>query len=101
MMKGYWQAFVEPDDPMAVMRGKSGYVAEHRLVLARKLGRPLLASETVHHIDGDRGNNAPENLQLRQGRHGKHVVFVCCDCGSRNVKPAELDEANHQGNASP
>lgn len=82
---GYWKIWISQDDPMASMRGKAGYVKEHRLVLARKLGRPILDSETVHHIDGDKANNSPENLELRQGKHGKHVVMCCLDCGSRNI----------------
>jgi transposase-like protein len=83
--RGYVYAWVSDDDPMVSMRGTRSHVLEHRLVLARKLGRPLLVSETVHHIDGDKVNNAPENLELRQGKHGKHVVMCCLDCGSRNI----------------
>lgn len=83
---GYVYIWVADDDPMASMRGKfQQYVLEHRLVMARKIGRPLLPTETVHHIDGDRANNAPENLELRQGKHGKHVVMRCLDCGSHNI----------------
>lgn len=82
---GYWRVFVSLDDPMASMRNNTGYALEHRLVMARKLGRPLLPTETVHHIDGDVSNNSPDNLQLRQGKHGKHVVFRCSDCGSHNI----------------
>ena len=37
---------------------------EHRLVMARHLGRPLLVNENVHHIDGDRLNNDLSNLEL-------------------------------------
>ncbi len=69
---------------------KSGQVFEHRSVLAKHLGRPLEKHETVHHIDGDRGNNAIENLQLRSGKHGKGVVHQCADCGSRNVVSATI-----------
>ncbi len=87
---GYWRVLVDRTDPMAVMCGKDSYVMEHRLVMARKLGRPLLRSETIHHIDGDRLNNSPDNLQLRQGRHGKHIVMRCNDCGSHNIGPAPL-----------
>lgn len=82
---GYVRVIVGDDDPMSSMRLHDSYVLEHRLVMARKLGRPLLRTETVHHIDGDRGNNHPDNLQLRQGKHGKHVVMCCLDCGSRNI----------------
>jgi transposase-like protein len=87
---GYMQVFLPLTDPLACMRGFSGYVLEHRLVMARKLDRPLTPDETVHHIDGNPSNNAPSNLQLRQGKHGKGVVHTCRDCGSHNVATERL-----------
>ncbi len=90
----YIFVYLYPDDPFLVMTGHRPYVAEHRLVMARHLGRPLLRSETVHHIDGDGHNNTIENLQLRQGNHGKGVVMTCLDCGSHNIQSSRLAVAS-------
>jgi hypothetical protein len=43
-----------------------GYVREHRLVMEEHLKRYLLPNEVVHHLDGNKENNALENLELFQ-----------------------------------
>lgn len=55
---------------------KSGYVKEHIFVMAEMLGRPVGHDETVHHINGVRGDNRAENLELWVSRHckGQRVV---------------------------
>lgn len=87
---GYVGIRVTSDDMMASMAVRSGYVLEHRLVMARHLGRPLLDSESVHHINGVKTDNRIENLQLRQGKHGKGTVMCCADCGSQRIIHREI-----------
>lgn len=82
----YVRVQVDRSDPIAVAMGwVNGFVLEHRVVMARSLGRPLAKHETVHHLNGDRQDNRLENLQLRSGKHGKGVRMQCMDCGSHNV----------------
>jgi hypothetical protein len=50
-----------PDHPKAE---RFGFVAQHRLVVERSLGRFLLDEEMVHHMDENRKNNNIENLQV-------------------------------------
>lgn len=48
------------------MATQAGYVAEHRLLMAQRLGRMLRPGEVVHHRDGNRQNNDLANLELFQ-----------------------------------
>ncbi len=80
---GYVRAWISPEDPLAEMRRSGGYVLEHRLVMARMLGRPLSKGENVHHLNGIRDDNRPENLELwkRKQPHGiRSRDYHCPGC---------------------
>ena len=47
-----------------VKEGAGRWAIQHVLVMEKRIGRKLVLGEIVHHIDGDRSNNADENLYL-------------------------------------
>ena len=58
----------EPDHPGAY----DGWILEHRLIMEKKVGRRLSTNETVHHLNGIKGDNDPENLLiLSRAEHTK------------------------------
>lgn len=83
--EGYIYVRVYPTDQFFDMTNTSGYVLEHRLVMAKHLNRSLSKNETVHHINGNRSDNRIENLQLRLGNHGRNQCYKCNKCGSYDI----------------
>lgn len=60
-INGYFQ-ITRPGHPNCT--SKAGRIAEHTLVMANHLNRPLTKKESVHHKNGIRNDNRLENLEL-------------------------------------
>jgi len=57
---------------------KTKYSREHRLVVEKELGRKLLGTEVVHHINGDKTDNIISNLYLfkNQSEHQTYHLLA-------------------------
>ena len=87
------QAYQHPEG--AIIKHSAGYVQQkrngkwvmqHRLVMEDMIGRPLMPHERVHHRNGKRDDNRPENLELWTGvgqskkdPHGARLVDKVLD----------------------
>lgn len=105
--KGYTRTY-NPEHPRS---DSNGYVFEHIVVAEGVLGRSLNELEVVHHINGNKRDNRPENLMVfpTTGDHIKHhrlgtiskrrqrqdlmdpqkpnpIVSCACGCGTTFLK---------------
>lgn len=82
---GYIDVKLQPEDFFFPMAGANNYVKEHRLIVAKALGRNLHSWEIVHHrhakypagsIEDKQDNRYPENLQLVTDDRHKQISLL-------------------------
>lgn len=82
---GYVCILLQPDDFFYPMAGQNHYVREHRLVVAKVLGRCLHSWEIVHHkhskypagsVEDKQDNRYPENLQLELVNNHNQITLL-------------------------
>ena len=63
---GYWRVYLRSQNGIPL------YEYEHKIIFQQHLGRKLLSSEKVHHIDFDKQNNNVSNLWLFSSQKAHH-----------------------------
>lgn len=93
---GYVVIKLQPDDFFYPMSGKDGYVFEHRLVVAKRLGRCLHSWEIVHHEDHIRDHNEDGNLQLVSDVGHKQISILEAKIARLRERNMELKAENRR-----
>ena len=72
---GYIFVWISPNNPFASMitKGNRHHISEHRLIMAKHLGRCLESWEIVHHKNGIRNDNRLKNLEIVNCK--EHINF--------------------------
>ena len=74
-----YQGYIRIYKPKHPFR-KGNYVTKHRLVMEQILGRYLKKGEGIHHKNGIRDDNRPQNLHLYVFNKNWHPC-ICLKCG--------------------
>lgn len=95
---GYRSIVVPLDSPYLPMADSRGRVYEHRLVVAQRLGRCLERNEEVHHVNGDKHDNADANLELLSKR--EHAARYHAEVLELRAEVSRLRKELRQARAS-
>jgi len=89
IFKNGYKMIKMPEHPRA---NKSGYVYEHLLVWENAHGKSLPQGYVIHHIDGNRNNNVPENLiAYPRLKHTRLIPYLL-----KRIKMLEEENKNLQ-----
>ena len=91
---GYILIKLQPDDFFYKMVNSQSYVREHRLVVAKALGRCLHLWEIVHHKNHIRDDNRLENLQLISDDGHKQITLLANRINFLEGRVAVLEAEN-------
>jgi hypothetical protein len=91
LARGLSQGYIHHGYRIRTQGKRDTQIAEHRLVMEQMLGRKLTKQETVHHKNGDRLDNRPENLELWASRHGRGQRQTDLDIWSGMIPAYQID----------
>ncbi len=90
---GYILNYIEPTDPYYSMRNRKTYILEHRLIIAKHLGRCLESWEVVHHKNHIRDDNRIKNLELC--KVSEHQAITVLETENRRLRE-EIEKLKEQ-----
>lgn len=79
---GYWMVYCGNNDTNIKWKN---YRKEHLVIAEQKLKRKLKKGEIVHHLDGDKLNNNPENLEILSSEKEHRILHNQLEQISRDL----------------